>query len=380
MINTQIKLSDNIYCICKSNWQSVSEDWKTFFKLNTFDQTIGILEDCNIPNIQFIYTTFYENNQIIGIAYFQLLNFGTRHYQLSNQNRFINWIAKKALSCMSIKIFILGNLFENDFMPFYFISHISKKNASKYINDVLNSLSNLYNTRGALLLYSKGYETIFRKFGFNHAIPDIGMEMQIDKNWSTLNDYLNQISRKYRSRAQKILKSRSEIKIAPINLTFLLEHGNTIEKLYYNILEKQPIQLSKVNLAYFIENMKKWPGIFSMEGFFINDKLVAFASYRNHDTEIECHYIGIDYEYNQKYNLYFNMLFYALEMAILNKKNKINFGRTALDAKASIGAKAINSSFIFKYNNPIIGYLVKILNNRFNQKIDETWKTRNPFK
>ena len=78
---------------------------------------------------------------------------------------------------------------------------------------------------------------------------------------------------------------------------------------------------------------------FIFKAYYFKKQFVAFSTniaYENSTREI--HFIGLDYAYNESHCLYFNILFDGLEMAIAANATKLELGRTARVAKASLGA------------------------------------------
>ena len=95
------------------------------------------------------------------------------------------------------------------------------------------------------------------------------------------------------------------------------------------------------------------------------------------DSSLEAHYIGLDYEFNSKFNLYQNILYGMIEEAIKNKLSKVNLGRTAAEIKTTVGAKAVDLICYIKPQNTISKIIQKPFIS-FLQPAD--WIPRNPFK
>jgi hypothetical protein len=90
-------------------------------------------------------------------------------------------------------------------------------------------------------------------------------------------------------------------------------------------------------------------------------------------------YIGFDYKRNTELQLYFNILFFGVEQAILEHKPNAIFGRTALDAKARLGCKPrYQSTFAFVRNRWIRMITLRIQNN--SQSQEGAWEQRHPLK
>lgn len=93
---------------------------------------------------------------------------------------------------------------------------------------------------------------------------------------------------------------------------------------------------------------------------------------------LETYFLGYDENIQKEKMLYLNMLYNMTAFGIENKFRKIIFGRTALEIKSSIGAKAVKmSGFIFHTNKLVNRYMAQI----FTQLEPElSWHERHPFK
>lgn len=88
----------------------------------------------------------------------------------------------------------------------------------------------------------------------------------------------------------------------------------------------------------------------------------------------------MDYELNEKYNLYFNILFDSTAMAIDGQKQLLELGRTAREAKANLGCKAVYFNDYMKLNSKIAIKAADWFGTNFQKSMGEEWQKRNPFK
>jgi hypothetical protein len=117
---------------------------------------------------------------------------------------------------------------------------------------------------------------------------------------------------------------------------------------------------------------------FECFGIFKDDELIAFSShiYYPNKNEMEIHYIGINSQLNNQYQLYFNILCHGVETAINKQCNTLELGRTAKEAKANMGAVAqINQSYVW-LSNGILRSIFKYMSN----SSDNSSINRQPFK
>jgi hypothetical protein len=90
-------------------------------------------------------------------------------------------------------------------------------------------------------------------------------------------------------------------------------------------------------------------------------------------------YIGFDYDRNAALYLYFNILFFSLEQAILLKKKNLVLGRTALDAKARLGCRPrYLSTFLYIKNRNIRNYVVRAQQQMTTE--EGAWESKHPLK
>ncbi len=90
-------------------------------------------------------------------------------------------------------------------------------------------------------------------------------------------------------------------------------------------------------------------------------------------------YIGFDYERNAALSLYFNILYFSIEQAIAHEKEKLNLGRTALEAKARLGCTPrYLPTFLFVRNFCIRA----LVNSKINMQHEQegAWEERHPLK
>jgi hypothetical protein len=140
------------------------------------------------------------------------------------------------------------------------------------------------------------------------------------------------------------------------------------------------VSMGILNPDFFVQLKRKMPAQYKVFGFFYEEKLVAFSSVIIHDHDYDMNYIGFDYAMNQQLNLYFNILFHCVEMAIANDCTKLTLGRTAIEAKAIMGCVPDYRYSFYKLRNVVVNWFYKMVAGYFSEKQGEKWKDRHPFK
>lgn len=340
-------------------------------------RNLAFYENSKIDEIEFEYVLIHnKKNELIGLAYLQILNFNAKHFnhQLLNQikiEKIRNFVLQR-----SVPLIICGNLFKLDFQGFY----IKNKSHNSLILKALKTIAKKKSASGILI---KDSEIEFsseelKEERFKHYLQDISMKLEI--TWNSFEEYLASLSRKYLQRAKKIIDAKTNIEVKTLDNEEVKHYLPKIENLYLEVVNKQDLKMGLLTGAYFLEMLNAMGNKFKINGYFIENELVAFASYFFYNEQLEIHYVGFDYEKNTIHKIYFNILFDAINEAIVHKTKVLHFGRTALDAKASVGA---TPKIIQNYVWIKMGIATMVYNfffKKFQQNQGAEWENRKPFK
>jgi hypothetical protein len=365
----EIEIHNNI-SDCAKQWQKIVPPQHN---LNVVE--LALLESAKLPNITPRYIVVKKNEQVIGVCYFQLFSFTKQH--VANAR---NFFTKCIVSYIPFKIPVLvcGNLLRINFEGFYFTD---KKN-NELIFDVIDLF--LKQTKKCAAVLLKDCASMFdgivtQKNSYNFFDGDVTMELT-NHNWHSFNDYLAALQKKYLQRAKKILKQFEPVTTKQLSVEEMLQHKTKIEKLYNNVLAQQSIRLGTITIDYLVALKNSLQQNFELHALFENETMVGFYTYIFYEKTMETHFIGLDYDANKKYNLYFNILFASLKVMIDKGFVSLELGRTAREAKANLGAKPVQIFNYIKITNRFSQWLYTIFLRRFS--LQENYKNveRNPFK
>ncbi len=367
-------------------FKDVELEWRNLLPIShhLISNDLIALENTNPSAIYFRYVNIYRQKELIGVIYLQHLNFNKNHFNNDLLNKPLLKTIKPIFLKLSTNILVCGNLFRVNFQGFYFKNKEDRSLIFECLRLYTKQVKKETKFCGILV---KDCSRVFKledasSKAFMPFTQDLTMVLAIRSEWHTLENYVDALSKKYKQRAKKILKAIQPIKRRNLTLEEVIEHKDKIEELYLQITYKQNIALGILNSNYFIEMKKLLAHNFEVIGYFENNFLIAYSCHIFYPDkkEMEIHYIGFDNEKNREYSLYFNIIFNGLETALKNKYTKLELGRTAREAKASVGAYAVeNYNYIWIKQGPA-RWAVNFLTNRFSENMGEDWKNRNPFK
>jgi hypothetical protein len=384
-------LFENADRVIRTEWEAVTKKKSVFLERDY----LKLVETCSGSKLKCRYVVVYENAVPVGIIYFQIIDFSAGIFGdlLSNQ---VESIKSKRLSLFEkyidanrdevlMRLFTCGNNLVSGEYGFIFSGHIDGTLANEILLQIVELISKEEKLRGsisAVLLkdfHSKlKPEKLLEEEKYTDFFVEPNMVVDIPSNVNSLGDYIALFSKKYRNRAKSILKTGAALERKNLSLEEVKKYESEIYALYESVYEKAKFKLLKLPANYFSRLKELFSSDFIVTGFFLEGKLLAFSSsILMPDKSLEAHYIGLDYSLNQEYDLYQNILYCNIDLAIQNRKAKVNLGRTAAEIKTTVGAKAVDLICYVKPQNT----LSRLIMNPFISFLQPgEWTARNPFK
>ena len=286
-------------------------------------------------------------------------------------------IRRRLLGVVPSKVLAIGQLLSSGSHAQYGLEQLAPHEAAPLLHAVANTL----------LRRGSGYRGVLLKDLFPAASPvavrlsDRGYTplptdpvMELEVVWSSLAAYLNDLSSKYRvryRRARSKLQPLVRRRLPPEEVTTRLQR---IYALYRMTLRGAVVNFTTLPPDYF-----SWLGrVAALHGYFAGEQLVGFTTGIDDGDRYQAHYLGFTEEANQRHHLYHNMLFDLLEDAIAGGYAVLDYGRTALEIKSSVGAEPHLYTTLLRLRNPVLNYLVP----RFVPAVftPAPWRQRHPFR
>lgn len=330
--------------------------------------------------IQGHYVQVLKNGEFLGNLYLQKVKVPMNNISQSLKNFqklecFFNSI--KNVSC-GLNFLVCGNVYRPKQEGYFFENGLTKEEVFEAFIAYIESVEKKIGFAGILI--KECASPLLTEGKFRPIKQDVSMEMSINTDWWTIDDYVEDLDKKYRKRFQKIKESGAELEKRELSTHELLTLQKEMLGLYNQVYSTQDFKLTDIKKDYFI-NLKDLLGEkLKIYGFFKNEKLFAFTTHiYNENQHMEIHYIGLNYASNKKYNLYFNILQFGLEKAIMDRQKSLELGRTAHIAKASLGAKPTpNYNYVY-FKKHIYSWSFQLFLKKMYRNIESEWQTRSPF-
>ena len=359
----------------------VEDEWNRFHSgvPHIASVYLSALESAKPADMEFRYAVISKKGKTVACAYLQIVKLSNKNFS-ETESAFTLTPLKILFRLKHIRLLFCGNLFSVDFPCLHYLGdEIS-------FEEVLNLLKEIRVLGKCQLLLIKEVpdhgthlEALningFRKYG-----EDMTMGLEIKNSWNTFENYSQSLTKKYRKRLHNIRNAKSQVNVRPIADIEMIRLLPDITALYRQTASRQFLKMGIIDDKYFPAMRNAYGKRFFMNGYYWDDSLIAFASHIDHGEMLEVHYIGIRYDFNKRFNLYFNILYDGVEEAINRKKKILELGRTAREAKASVGCRPMPSNDYLLVENRFIGWLINRIEKAFLKKIGSGWKNRQPFK
>jgi predicted N-acyltransferase len=363
-------------------------DWDIIAEANIFLSRayLAVLEKAAPANMQCHFIGLFANEKLCGIALCQYLNlskvatFGQAEDQKFSLRRYI---FKK----FSSHILFVGNNMLTGQNAYILNNNITEIDALKVLHAALLSLIKNYRKQCVFInvLGVKDFdETEMPDFevagfkGFHHFTTQPNMIFNINPEWGSMDDYLAALNTKYRTQYNRSRKKAEGITKRKLTLNCIIDYEHRLQELYLTVAGNASFNTFQLPVNHFRAFKEKLSDDFLLYGYFDGDKLVGFSTLIKNGDDFDTYFLGYDDTIQRDKMLYLNMLYDMAAYSIKKQYKQVIFGRSAMEIKSSVGAKAVAVYGIIKHTNPLINMFMSKLFTYFDPKI--SWKERHPFR
>ncbi|MDD5173496.1 MAG: GNAT family N-acetyltransferase [Candidatus Omnitrophota bacterium] len=201
------------------------------------------------------------------------------------------------------------------------------------------------------LLKERGYSKM-------HNLP----KAEIKVRWKNFNEYLGSMRSNYRCKIVKSIDKCAKANITIQALKNISENARELKQLYDNVSRQAKEIKRECPDDTFFRDLHKHLGEKAVILAAIKDgRIIGFMLALFNDKELISALLGLDYDLNRDYCIYFNLFYKTIELAIETKMDKIDMGITTLDPKKDMGSEIFALNMYMKHSNPILNKIIPTL-------------------
>lgn len=341
-----------------------------------------VLQHSKPENMECYAVCFYQNENLIGGALFQHLDF---QFHSSFQQKKLwcdvrNYLTKK----FSRDVLIVGNNMLTGQHGYHFnYKEISPEDANNLIEKAVQEFQKKIR-KTSLIIYKdfrKPAMEFFNKKNFKNYFRfsvQPNMILEIQAQWTAYEDYLASFSKKYRNRAKSARRKFENLEKRELQLGDVQYLETEMHQLYQNVAENAPFNTFFLTKDHFSSSKEILGQNFKIFGYFSENKLAGFFTFILNHHKMDTYFLGYDKILQKPKQLYLNMLLDMVEFGIENKLDEIVFGRTALEIKSTIGAEPVEIFGLITHTNFFINKMMPRIFPFIEPKVE--WLQRKPFK
>ena len=384
--NSQVSVFNKISEIPSVVWDELNCSQNLYFSSNY----LNALEKNNSHLSYFYLILKNKNEKAIAFANVQIIEFKFDTIGIDSSNLFkkITSIGRK-LSIFPkekpLKIIICGNSFVSGEHGIFIKKGENKRLILRKISKGILHYTEYSNQENPVDIFmmkdfivdSLSVTKELLSLGYYAFNIEPNMTLKISPKWQNFDNYLAALKTKFRVKAKKAIKLSNNLVTKDITVLNFEEHLLKMTELYKKVVTKAAFNLGEFNLQTYKSLKTKLGDSYILKSYWIEDKMVGFMSGMINKKNLDAHFVGLDYEFNKQYAIYQRMLYDYIKIAIDNKIELLNFGRTASEIKSSVGAVPEDLTVYIRHKKSIRNKILKL----FLLKIQPTeFKQKFPFK
>lgn len=354
------------------------------------------LEDSRPQNMDLVYGYCTKSGQVLALFQIQVVGFDAeKRLKLQIDTGISSTLSDKI--ALAIKLFvarkfnvkasILGNLMTAGPYGIVFSEKLNLEERRQLVSELSCSLfkdtkilkdNQIFVIKDIVPSDQLNIKDCRRYLRLNEFTIQPSMILQMRSDWNTMEDYLSDLESKYRTKIKKALKLKEGLKIIDADLQTLISNEERIFGLYKEVADAAGFNVVELQKEYLISVKKKVGDNFKIKLIYDKNEIIAFFSYFIDADVMNAHFVGYSKQHNKAFELYHNILLAYIEDAIQSKVTSIEFARTALEIKSSIGATPVDYFCYLTHESALINRLVPSILDLLIPV--EDWQPRSPFK
>jgi hypothetical protein len=215
-------------------------------------------------------------------------------------------------------------------LPFTVIAPPASLDCKGYVGNVQDMISDYKKRRGMFLILNMKEEDakmiLDNTVAVGKTLPTCIFRNKIEN----FDHYLASLRSSYRRRINTALAKGRQLDITRIrNAAFSPE----LHEFYLEVLRNSQFPLEELPLNFFRQSDC------DIDVFYHESRPVAFVMHTINDDVMSFVFGGMNYQYRDEYDLYYNMLLHMLKIGIKNQVKVIDLGQTAENTKCRLGCE-----------------------------------------
>lgn len=377
-----MSIFDSIDYVPEEEWNKVVPESRGLMR----HPYLRAIENSSNEEEQSRYVLIYKDKKPVGAAIFHVVVITGEDYRSTGEGSFkLGKLKDTIKEKAKLRVLVCGHTHISGDHGFVYSPDITYKEAFHALADACYQIRRSEKLRGKinLQLMKDFYESDFatsahlKVFKYRQFKVDPNMVLKIRPEWRSFDDYLSAMNTKYRKKALSIVKKGTELKRRSLTADEIKDNFDKIQSLYLNVAGKAKVRINHFDTSYLLQLKLNLKEDFELVAYYLDEEMAGFSTMIYWGGNCEAHAIGINYDLNNQYSIYQNILYDDVKAAIEKKRDMLILGRTAMEMKSNIGAEPYEMCCYVRHSGPLLNKALKPV---FNYIRQTEWTQRNPFK
>lgn len=356
----QYVIADNIDFINGSHWDQVVSSASVFMGRDY----LQVIDRCSPTNTEQRYALAYQEGKPVAALACQLATIKGKQLVLPDKK-----LKEKVVTKYQERLLVCGNLVSNGLHGVAFSDELGLEQGWRIVAELIYRIRRGEKLEGSVnfalvkdLNVSQLEESmVMERYSYRKIQTDPDMVLELPDNCQSFDDYLQLLTSKYRNRVKKTSKKLQQADITDVRVTDPAPYEQVIHNLYLQVEQKAEVRPATLPRGYFSALANALSDRFACSIIKHQEKIVGFITTVKDGDVAKGYYVGVDYQTNAEFPIYFRLLQLVIEHGISMGCSTISFGRTALEPKTGLGAKP-QATFVWaRHRMPAVNFLVRKL-------------------
>ena len=370
-------VADSIDYFDKAHWDQVTSHDSLFLSR----RYLRVLEEAGPENLRQRYAlVFREKEPVAAIAAQSVTVSVARLRKKASSNGRLNQLEEKMLVC--------GNLLSWGMHGICFAPNVDHEALWPAVAEAvyrLRRVDKLFGDTAFVMVkdipdaYASA-ATALSRFSYRELETEPNMVLDISPQWKSYDDYLANLTSKYRKQAKQIEKevTAAGCTVEEIKTEEIARNAEQLHALYLQTHKNARLRLVTLPVAFLPTLAKELGDDMRFTVLRKDNQLLGFVTTVKDGETAVGYYIGFDRKSNADIPIYFRLLQSVVGHAIALGCKRLSLGRTALEPKARLGARPDPMRVWIRHRIPMLNLIVRGLLHTLDDH-DEA-PERNPFK
>ncbi len=376
-------LADSIDYLDAVRWDVVTQNSSVYLGRNY----LRVLETAGPENLRQRYALIFQGREAVAALSAQIVTINAAKVPKFNTAKKTVKAVAKPLEKIEERMLVCGNLLSWGMHGVSFAAGVDRTEVWPAVAEALYRIrraDRLFGDTDLVMLKdvpptsAAGIESL-KRFSYRELETEPNMVLDIAPNWKRYDDYLASLTSSYRKTARKIAKDieAAGARIERLTTDKIIQQGATIYDLYLQVHARQKLRLITLSPQFIPALAAAFGNDFRCNVIRKDDETLGFVTTLKDGKTAVGYYIGFDSAANVEMPVYFRLLQTVIEDAIEMGCERLSLGRTALEPKARLGAKAEPMSIWIRHRVQALNFVVRgLLQTVSHEEAPE----RSPFK